>query len=188
MVAIATVLPLFAVEHLPFTDLPEHLAVMASLRHWFDPAWRIREHYSIALWQSQYLLYHGLGALGSVVTGSAESANRVLLAVVGVAFPFSLRSLLRATNRDERLALFACPLFWNRALVVGFLPYVASLPLLVYTLALVVRVLKRMIEVSAWILMPSEEYPRGEGQCRGLNIVAGGAQANASCSNFAPEH
>ncbi len=138
-VAVATVAPLFAVDLLPFTDLPEHLAVMASLRHWFDPLWRVQEHYVLALGQSQYLLYHLLGAVLSAVTGSAESANLVLLAAVGIAFPFSLRSLLRATGRDERLALFGCPLFWNRALVCGFLPYVASVPVLLFIIAYAVR-------------------------------------------------
>ena len=51
-IAALTVAPLFCVDYLPFTDLPEHVAVMATLRHWFDPAWRIQEHYVLALGDS----------------------------------------------------------------------------------------------------------------------------------------
>lgn len=136
--ALAQVIPLFTVEVLPFTDVPEHLAVMASLRHWFDPAFGIAETYELALGRSQYLLYHLLGAGLSFVV-SVDTANRLLLAAAGLAQPFAARALLRALGRDERLAVFAVPLFWNRALVIGFLPFVASLPVLLFALALAVR-------------------------------------------------
>lgn len=136
--AIAQVVPLFTVEVLPFTDVPEHLAVMSSLRHYFDPSFKIAETYELALGRSQYLLYHSLGAALSFVT-SVDLANRLLLAAAGLAQPFAARSLLRALGRDERLAIFAVPLFWNRALVIGFLPFVASFPVLLYALSLAVR-------------------------------------------------
>ncbi len=139
---VATVAPLFAAEYLPFTDLPEHLAVMSALRHWSDPAFRVQEHYALALGQSQYLVYHFAGALLSHLTGDVESANRLLMAAAGIGFPLSFRALLRALGRDERLALFACPLFWSRPLVIGFLPFVASIPVLLGTLATWARTLR----------------------------------------------
>lgn len=134
--AIASVAPLWAARDLPFTDLPEHAAVMATLRHWWDPSWRIPEHYELAVGRSQYLAYHAIGALLTVPLGDARTANAVLLTCVGLAFPLSLRALLRALGRDERLAIFGCALFWSRALVVGLLPYVASVPLVLWGLAL----------------------------------------------------
>jgi len=136
--ALATAGPLFVVTYLPFTDMPEHVAVMATLRHWFDPAWRIQEHYVLAL-RSQYALYHLAGALLTALVGDAERANRLLMAASAICLPFALRSLLRAFGRDERIALLACPLFWSRPLVIGFLPYMASLPLMLYTLAAATR-------------------------------------------------
>ncbi|MBK6692272.1 MAG: hypothetical protein IPG50_08715 [Myxococcales bacterium] len=139
--AIASVLPLFAVEVLPFTDVPEHLAVMASIRNYWNPSHRIAEHYELAWNRSQYLLYHLLGAGLSVGVG-VDYANRILLAAAGLAQPFAFASLLAAFDRDERLALFAVPLFWNRALVVGFLPFVASVPVLLFAIAEAVRYLK----------------------------------------------
>lgn len=139
LLAVLNVLPLFAAKMLPFTDLPEHVAVMASLAHYFDPAWRVAEHYAVVFGRSQYLLYHLLGAALTFVVRDATLANRFLLVAVGIGYPFGLRALLRAFHRDERLAVFALPLFWNRALVVGFLPYVASLPVLLFALAVLAR-------------------------------------------------
>lgn len=141
--ALSNVAPLFGGGPLPFTDLPEHVAVMAALQHWFDAAWRIREHYVYAGVASPNLLYHLAGAALAVAMGNAEIANRVLLAAAGVALPFAFRSLLRSFRRDERLTLFAFPLFWNRALLLGLLPYVASIPVFLYAMSLAVRQAER---------------------------------------------
>ena len=48
VVAIVTVLPLLAAKHLPFTDLPEHVAVVSSLVHRADPSFHVQEHYVFA--------------------------------------------------------------------------------------------------------------------------------------------
>src|SRR5262245_11644236 len=134
-----SVLPLFVVRWLPITDLPEHAAAMSTLAHWNDPAMRGPEHFFVAIGRSQYLLYHALGAGLTAVVGDAILANRLMLAAAGIATPFALRTLLRALGRDERLAVFACPLFWSRPLVVGFLPFVASVPVQIAATALLVR-------------------------------------------------
>jgi hypothetical protein len=137
--ALATAAPLWSSAHVPFTDLPQHVAAIATLRHWFDPAWRSREYFTLALGQTQYLLYYLVGALLAVPFGTAERANLVLLSLTAIAFPYSLRSLLRSLRQDERLALFACPLFWSQALLIGFFNYLAAMPLVLWGLALAVR-------------------------------------------------
>ncbi len=134
--ALASVTPLWCAKYLPFCDLPEQLTVIASFRHWGDPQWS--GGYELAVGRSQYVLYHLVAAVLAVPLG-AETANLVVLSTVGIATPFALRCLLRALGRDERLALFAVPVFWSRPLVMGFLPYVASMPLVAYGLALAVR-------------------------------------------------
>lgn len=95
--------------------------------------------YTLALRDSQYLVYHVGGALLTRLLGDAVQANRVLLVAVAIAWPLAVRSLLRALGRDDRAAAFAPMVFWNRALLVGFLPFVASLPLAVYSVAVVIR-------------------------------------------------
>jgi hypothetical protein len=137
--AVSTVVPLWCARFLPFSDMPEHVAVIATLRHWFDPSWHTHDVYALAIGKSQYVLYHVVGALVSIATGEAELANRVLLTAVGLSLPYALRSLARALDRDERLALFAAPAFWSRPLLMGFLPYVASLPAVTWGLALSAR-------------------------------------------------
>jgi len=138
--AVASIVPLFSARHLPMADLPEHLATVATLRHWGDAGWANAEHFQIAgVGETPYWLYHVAGALISVVTGSAERANLVLLAAVGLGYPYALRSLLRALGRDERLALFGCALFWTQNLTVGLLNFVASVPLVLLGLALVAK-------------------------------------------------
>jgi hypothetical protein len=119
--------------------MPQQVAVIAVLRHWWDPSWHVPRDYELALGDSQYILYHAVGAALSLVVGSAERANLVLLTLVGIAFPYALRSLLRALQRDERLAIFGAFLFWSAPLMMGFVPYVASVPVVVWGLALVVR-------------------------------------------------
>lgn len=142
--AVASIVPLFCARHLPMSDLPEHVATMATLRHWGDPGWANREYFELAgITKTPYWLYHVTGAALSFVTGSAERANLVLLAAVGLAYPYALRSLLRALGRDPRLALFGCALFWTQNLTVGLLNFVASVPLLLFGLALVVKQAER---------------------------------------------
>jgi hypothetical protein len=136
---VATAAPLWSARYLPFTDLPQHAAAIATLRHWWDPAWKAQEYFTLALGQSNYLLYYVAGALLAVPCGSAERANVVMLSAVAVALPYSLRSLLRALGRDERLALFGAPLFWNQTLLIGFFNYLAALPLLLAGLSLAAR-------------------------------------------------
>jgi hypothetical protein len=137
--AAATVLPLWSAAHLPFTDLPQHAAAIGTLRHWWDPVWRSQEYFTLALGQTQYLLYYLVGAALAFPFGTAERANLVLLSCVAVAFPYSLRALLRALKADSRLALFACTLFWSQALLIGFFNYLAAMPLLLWALSLAVR-------------------------------------------------
>ncbi|MCA1826873.1 MAG: hypothetical protein ABR567_13585 [Myxococcales bacterium] len=136
--AAATVVPLWSAAHLPFTDLPQHAAAIATLRHWWDPVWKSQEYFTLALGQTQYLLYYLAGAALAFPLGTAERANLVLLSLTAVAFPYSLRALLKALKADTRLALFGCTLFWSQALLIGFFNYVAAMPLMLWGLALAV--------------------------------------------------
>ena len=137
--ALANVVALWSGPYLPFTDLPQHAAAIATLRHWSDPQWKAQEYFTLALGRSQYLLYYLAGALLAFPLGSAELANLTLLSATALAFPLALRSLLRAVRGDERLALFAAPLFWSQSLLIGFFNYLAALPLLLWGLSLAVR-------------------------------------------------
>ncbi len=134
---IATALPLVAIRHPPFTDLPEHVAAIATLAKLLPGGGGAP--YEIAFGSSQYFLYPLSGAILTRLVGDAVLAHGILLASVALLWPVSLRSLLRALKRDERLAIFGCMVVYNRALVIGFLPFVASVPIALFALAAVVR-------------------------------------------------
>jgi hypothetical protein len=137
--ALANVAALWSARYLPFTDLPQHAAAIATLRHWGDPAWKAQEYFTLSLGRSQYLLYYLAGALLAFPLATAERANLVLLSLTALAFPYALRSLARAMRVDERVALFANPLFWSQSLLIGFFNYLAALPVMLWALALAVR-------------------------------------------------
>jgi hypothetical protein len=135
LVTALVAVPLLSPGWLPFSDLGEHAAAMGSLARYDDASYRIAEHYTIAWTTSQYMLAHIAGAALVKLTGSAGIAVKILLVGLVVAWVQSSRVLLRAFGGDERLAIFAALLFWNRALGLGFLPYIASLPALFVTFA-----------------------------------------------------
>jgi hypothetical protein len=140
---VASALPLWCVRFLPFADLPQHIAAIGMLRHWWDPALHLQSRYVLNVGDSQFFVYHVVGAALSIVTGSPESANLALLTAAAVAFPYALRSLLRALDRDERLALFGAPAFWSAPLMMGFVTYVAAVPVATWGIALFVRQARR---------------------------------------------
>lgn len=151
VVAVAGVVPLFCARHLPIADLPEHVAAMATIRHYWDASWRSHEYFVLAgANETPYWLYHAIGAALTVVTGSAERANLAMMAFVGIAYPYALRELLVVMRRDPRLALFGPVLFWSQNLVVGLLNFVASIPVVLFALALVVRQSRRPTRARAW--------------------------------------
>jgi len=139
LITLATVLPLFAPRHLPFTDLPEHVAVVSAIAHWNDPTWRVAEHYVMAFPRTPYVLFHFVAGGLTMLLGDAELVVRLLLALAGIALPLAVRRVLRAMDVDERLALFAPLVFWNRSLAIGFLPFVVSVPVLLFGIALAVE-------------------------------------------------
>jgi len=96
---------------LPFTDLPQHVSAIATLRHWLGPRLEVRSSTSprararrstcSTTWPARRWAFP---------FGSAERANLVLLSAIAISYPYSLRSLLRALGVDTRLALFGCAL------------------------------------------------------------------------------
>ncbi len=120
------------------TDFPEHTLAIAVLRGLVlgEPAFV--EHYTSNLSTSPYLAYHLLGAALALLFGSAQIANRVLVVLIAIAFPLAFRKLLVAFEADRRLVWFSLMPFFSRALSIGFLPYLFSIPVGLVLLALAV--------------------------------------------------
>ena len=90
-----TVLPLFLSRYLPFCDLPEHLAVISTIQHWWDPAWHAQEYFTLQDPASTpYLLYlvrdgntWRLADQRVGYSSAAEMVNRVQELLDGVRTP-----------------------------------------------------------------------------------------------------
>jgi hypothetical protein len=150
IVAIATAAPLLCARHLPFSDLPEHLAAIETLATYFDPAYASRQYFEIqGAFATPYLLYHVVAAALSHLVGGVENANLILLVVAAVAMVPALAQLARRLGADDRLAIMAAPLFWNRALAEGLLNFVASIPVAIWLLSRTLRATQRGVASPA---------------------------------------
>jgi hypothetical protein len=132
---------LLSAPRLPFTDLPEHVATARVLRDLIAADPTAASTYAANVVGSQYWLYHLVTALLAFVVGPAH-ANVVVLMIVAVAYPLSLAMLLTAHGRDRRLCLFGAMPFLSRSLTIGFLPFVAAVPLVLVGLASLERNLR----------------------------------------------
>jgi hypothetical protein len=138
LLSVACVFPLFYVAYPPIQDLPQHLAAVRVLHDFGDPAFGFERWFEIDLFRTQYLAYYGAAHLLAYVTG-VELACRLLVAASLVATPYAARSLLEALGKDGRVALLLFALAYNAHLVLGFLNFLAAIPLALYGLALAVR-------------------------------------------------
>src|SRR5690606_27475718 len=96
------------------------------------------QYFTIDLTRTQYLAYY-LAAIVLSWPFGVLVANKLLVTASIVGTPYAMRSLLRAIGGDERLALFVVPLTWNAHLILGFVNFVAAIPLALTGLALAVR-------------------------------------------------
>src|SRR5438270_813951 len=123
LLAVATatnVVALWSAPYLPFTDLPQHAAAIATLRHFDDPAWKSREYFTLALFYlhlSAFLLFAMAAALAQVIVGPrrpADLARRFVWTLptlgLGIAFLFT-----SPVVHPERVG-------WNQPVAIWFEP------------------------------------------------------------------
>jgi hypothetical protein len=137
----AFVLPVAFNEHLPMQDLPNHLAIVRTLAARADPGWG--EHFVSSLGPRPYMTYYGLCLLFSRVA-SPEAANRIVLCLTFLLLPLSFLYLVRSIDPARRwISLFAFPLLYSDAYFMGFTTYLLSLPPLLFSAGLAIRLAKR---------------------------------------------
>lgn len=135
--AIAT-LPLWAVEHPPIQDLPQHLAAVRVLADYGNSDLAFAQYFTIELTRTQYLAYY-LAAIVLSWPFGVLLANKLLITASIVGTPYAMRALLKELGADHRAAIFVIPLTWNAHLILGFMNFTGAIPLALVGLALAVR-------------------------------------------------
>lgn len=145
--AVINVVPLWLVEYLPFMDLPQHLATIAVMHHYDDPAFGFSAFFDLDLLSTPYLGYYLLVDLLAHLV-PLETANRLVLSLCGALLPIAAWRYLAACGREPLLALLALPVFYNTFLFMGFLNFVMALPFMLFALGALLRYLasRRRIE------------------------------------------
>lgn len=135
-------LPVVLSEHPPMQDYPNHLAIVATLaRKHADPAWG--QHFVDRLGLQPQSLFYALALLLSGALGAAGACKALVLAYLALT-PLAFRAVLLALgvrNRWAALAIF--PLLFSDSYLLGFLPWLLSLPLALATLALAIHLARR---------------------------------------------
>lgn len=150
-VAAISAVPLWLVEWPPIQDLPQHLAAVRVLADYDEPALRFAEHFTIELSRTQYLAYYLVARVLAVPFG-ALVANKLLISAALVGAPYAMRFLLSALGRDWRPAYFVVALAWNAHLVLGFLNFIAAIPLCLVGLGHAVLLRRRWTGLRAAVL------------------------------------
>lgn len=130
-------MPFWTSPWLPLTDLPLHLGAASVLRHHADPRWGFAEHFVVE-WSEPtpyWALYLALDALSLALP--VETAARVYLSLLALAFPFAAVHFCRAFGGRAGTGLLAAPLFLGTCLYFGFVAYVTGIALALAGLALV---------------------------------------------------
>jgi hypothetical protein len=143
LLAALYVAPVLLVRYPPLTDYIAHARIVELWRHADSGAQTLlaTEHVAQS-WLQPYTGYHiilrGVSALLPL-----ELANKLFLIFYVLALPLSFVYLLSVLGRDRRLALFCFPLIYNSPLIFGLLPQVYALPILVFAIARLIRLLEQ---------------------------------------------
>ncbi len=137
----ATVWPLWSAHYLPFVDIPQHLHLINVLGHLDDPNTLYPEVFKSRGEITPYLGYYETVWLFSRVM-DVFHANALFLTLVAIAAPVSVAALARQLGGSPWVGILACPFFYGDNLYWGFVNYCASLPLLLFAIALFVAVLQ----------------------------------------------
>jgi hypothetical protein len=135
---VLALVPLWLVKRPPMQDFPQHLAAIRVLLDHDDPSYGLSNAVEIDLARTQYLAVYFVGCLLTRMVGTLV-AGKLLFSAAIVGIPLATRRLLSELGRDERVALACFPFLYNAHVLLGFLNFVAALPLALYALVLAVR-------------------------------------------------
>lgn len=139
LIACSALVPLFSVHFVPSQDLPQHVAAVRVLHDFDAPGARFQELFEVSRFSTPYWSVYALSGLFAYAFGPLLGVKSVL-GLSLVALPYSLRALLRALEKPPGYALLSLPFAYSAHTILGFLNFVAALPLMLFGLALATRI------------------------------------------------
>ncbi|MEE3327756.1 MAG: hypothetical protein VX252_10505 [Myxococcota bacterium] len=137
------VLPIWVTPAVPGMDTPNHMAMVEILsRQSLEPDWDVHFEDRISV-GSPYVTYYALG-LGLARFMSATEAHRVIMSAFVLLLPLSFAYLVYSLRPTARWTpLFGFLLIYTDSYFVGFTNFLLTLPLLLFGVALSIRLAKR---------------------------------------------
>jgi hypothetical protein len=151
LAGVASAVPLWSSQLLPFQDAPQHVATVRVLADYANPVFGFFRWFEIDLRRLDYLGFYLPAAAIAKLVG-AQAACRVVLTLTALALPAAAWMFLAAFDRDRRLAVFAPALFQTATLYLGFFNFVESVPAMLAVVALVERELREPRRWRALVL------------------------------------
>ncbi len=134
--------PLLASRYPPMTDLPFHAAFGGTFRHYWDPAYHLREQFELTPLSRPYLSMYGLVAVLMLVLPMV-AAVKIAVAVHLLLVPAGLAVLFHGAKKSPLLGLYGLPLCWGNLTHWGFLNYVGALGLFAMTVGAALLLVSR---------------------------------------------
>jgi hypothetical protein len=154
LAGVALAAPSWVGRFVPLVDLPQHLAVVAVLRHHADPEWGFAPFFETQWGElTPYWTYYLATYLLSLVA-PLETASRLYLSLYALAFPWAGILLCRAFGRSAWLGLLAAPLALNTNFYLGFVSYSTA------------------VVIGLWLLADFETLPERGATRRALHAAA----------------
>lgn len=146
---LAGVAPLWAAEHLPLVDLPQHLHLISVLHRLNDPTTLYPQVFTLRGQLTPYLgYYYAVSLLNWLLP--LPIANKLFLSAYVAGMPLSMAFLLASFKRPLWPSLLALPFAYGDSFAWGFLNYVAALPLTFLACGLFVRAIDDPPRRRSW--------------------------------------
>jgi hypothetical protein len=134
VLAVASLVPVWAIRYHPLPDLAVHLAATAVVHFHDDPHFDLAQYYTLHLGLVPYWGYYAPMHLLAYPLGLA-TANRAVLSLYVVGLPAGMGVLARRLGRSVALCLFGFPLVWCFNFYVGFISCCIGFALVPFALA-----------------------------------------------------
>jgi hypothetical protein len=152
LLAAAITVPIWLVDYPPIQDLPQHLATIRVLHDYSSSQFAFATYFTTALSKTQYLTYYFAVHLLAYPFG-IFLGNKLFISASLIGLPYSVRALGRRLGSDPWNALLVLPLAWSSQLILGFVNFVAAIPLMLWGIAVAVDLKEEFSWKRAGLLM-----------------------------------